>query len=103
MPTRWTPFLTPHGIFCASCHPTVTSTPSIRPRPTAGRRPTSTSAAWSTERKSTRLNSSHVAITYAGYYLKKKKQLQKLVKKTSLAPTKQHQAKHVHLPSPQRK
>src|SRR5690625_6967910 len=57
-----------------------------RPRPTSAGRPTPRSAA-RLDRKSTRLNSSHVAISYAVFCLKKKKSMLNL---PPSYPSKQH-------------
>src|SRR5690606_41950358 len=51
--------------FGGSTKPTITAITSLRPRASSSRR--------STDRKSTRLNSSHVKISYAVFCLKKKK------------------------------
>src|SRR5437899_10108989 len=57
---------------------------------------------WTLDRKSTRLNSSHLGISYAVFCLKKKKQLQPLLDQTlhhesaPHAPTRSHDALHHH-------
>src|SRR5439155_23810360 len=67
---------------CRSRWPSGTSTPASRGCPSgrsgnACRRPSNATANVVSDRKSTRLNSSHVAISYAVFCLKKKKENKK--------------------------
>src|SRR5439155_17470808 len=66
----------PVGTTCAACHvaPPSRLLPSSSPVPASVQvRYTTPLASMATDRKSTRLNSSHVAISYAVFCLKKKK------------------------------
>src|SRR5207253_10055540 len=60
-------------LFATALAPSPPCPPSSRPVPTGARASGPVGPRWLRDRKSTRLNSSHVAISYAVFCLKKKK------------------------------
>src|ERR1022692_830332 len=71
-PPRSTLF--PYMTLFRSPSPVPSPTPGITPTPSPTPTPTPTPSPTPTDRKSTRLNSSHLVISYAVFCLKKKKQ-----------------------------